>query len=39
MDKLDIANTKILLVEDNPKYLAQLEKWLKRFGYRHCSKF
>jgi ActR/RegA family two-component response regulator len=37
MDKLDIANTKILLVEDNPKYLAQLEKWFERFGYQHLD--
>jgi ActR/RegA family two-component response regulator len=34
MDKLNIANVKVLLVEDNPRYLEQLKKWLTRFGYQ-----
>jgi CheY-like chemotaxis protein len=28
---------KILLVEDNPRYLDQLKKWLVRFGYQHID--
>jgi len=34
MDKLNISNVKVLLVEDNPRYLEQLKKWLTRFGYQ-----
>jgi len=37
MDKLNIPNVKILLVEDNPRYLEQLKKWLTRFGYQHLD--
>lgn len=37
MNNLDISNSKILLVEDTPKYLEQLKKWLVRFGYQHLD--
>lgn len=37
MDNLNIANTKILLVEDNPRYLKALHSGLERFGYKHIN--
>jgi DNA-binding response OmpR family regulator len=37
MDNLNIPNVKVLLVEDQPRYLEQLKKWLTRFGYQHLD--
>jgi CheY-like chemotaxis protein len=37
MTELNTSNVHILLVEDNPRYLDTLKKWLKRFGYQHID--
>jgi DNA-binding response OmpR family regulator len=34
---LNINNIKLLLVEDNPRYLEHLKKWLIRFDYQHLD--
>ena len=27
----------LLLVDDNPRYLAELEQWLRNFGYQQLT--
>jgi CheY-like chemotaxis protein len=37
MNNLIKADVSILMVEDNPRYLAELQEWLKELGYQHFA--
>ncbi|MGB0384900.1 MAG: RNA-binding domain-containing protein [Ardenticatenaceae bacterium] len=34
MTSLDRTNVRLLVVEDNPRYLKQLKRWMNKFGYQ-----